>query len=87
MSRAFVKEQDADAALEVFDELEWRVQQRIGSVIHAYEEEGFQRTRTDVDRISGDWPANEVRQIGPEPTLEEFPLSRGRSCWRISRGE
>jgi hypothetical protein len=57
-------------------ELEWRVQQRIGSVIHAYEEQGFHRTGTDVDRLSGDWLANEVRQIGPEPTLEEFPLNR-----------
>ena len=57
-------------------QLEWRVQQRIGSVIHAYEEQGFHRTGTDVDRLSGDWLANEVRQIGPEPTLEEFPLSR-----------
>ena len=57
-------------------QLEWRVQQRIGSVIHAYEEQGFHRTGTDVDRISGNWLANEVRQIGLEPTLEEFPLSR-----------
>jgi hypothetical protein len=57
-------------------EPEWRVQQRIGSVIHAYEEQGFHRTGTDVDRMSGDWLANEVRQIGLEPTLEEFSLSR-----------
>ena len=57
-------------------QLEWRVQQRIGSGIHAYEEQGFHRIGTDVDRISGNWLANEVRQIGLEPTLEEFPLSR-----------
>ena len=57
-------------------EPEWRVQQRIGSVIHAYEEQGFHRTGTDVDRMSGDWLANEERQIGLEPTLEEFSLSR-----------
>jgi len=52
------------------------VQQRIGTFIHAYEEQGFHRTGTDVDRISGDWLANEVRQIGLKPTREEFPLSR-----------
>jgi hypothetical protein len=52
------------------------VQQRIGKVIRAYENQGFHRTGTDVDRISGDWLANEVRQIGLEPALEEFALSR-----------
>ena len=57
-------------------ELEWRVRQRIGSVIRAYGEQGFHRTGTDVDRMSGDWLANEVRQIGLEPALEEFSLSR-----------
>ena len=57
-------------------ELERSVQQRIGAVIRAYEEQGFHRTGTDVDRISGDWLADEVRQIGLEPALEEFSLSR-----------
>jgi hypothetical protein len=57
-------------------ELEWSVQQRIGAIIHAYEEQGFHRTGTDVDQISGEWLANEVRQIGLKPTLEEFSLSR-----------
>ena len=52
------------------------MQQRIGSVIRAYEEQGFHRTGTPVDRISGDWLANEVRQIGLEPIREEFPLHR-----------
>lgn len=52
------------------------MQQRIGAVIHAYEEQGFHRTGTDVDRMSGNWLANEVRQIGLEPTLEKFSLSR-----------
>jgi hypothetical protein len=52
------------------------VQQRIGAVIHAYEEQGFHRTGTDVDRMSGNWLANEVRQIGLEPTLEKFSLNR-----------
>src|SRR5882757_10659055 len=57
-------------------ELEWSVQQRIGAVIRAYENQGFHRTGTDVDRMSADWLANEVRQLGLEPAREEFPLSR-----------
>jgi hypothetical protein len=52
------------------------VQRRIGSVIRAYEEQGFHRAGTAVDQISGDWLANEVRQIGLEPMREQFPLSR-----------
>ena len=52
------------------------MQQRIGAVIRAYEEQGFHRTGTEVDRISGDWLANAVRQLGAEPALEQFPLSR-----------
>jgi hypothetical protein len=52
------------------------VQQRIGRVIRAYENQGFHRTGTDVDKASGDWLANEVRQIGLEPVLEEFSLNR-----------
>jgi hypothetical protein len=57
-------------------EPEQSVQQRIGALIRAYEEQGFHRTGTDVDRKSGDWLANEVRQIGLEPALEDFSLSR-----------
>src|SRR5215217_7245832 len=56
--------------------LERSVQQRISAVIRAYEEQGFHRTGTDVDRRSGDWLANEVREVGLEPALEEFSLSR-----------
>lgn len=52
------------------------MQQRIGTIIRAYEEQGFHRTGTAVDRRSGEWLANEVRQIGLEPKLEEFSLSR-----------
>jgi hypothetical protein len=54
----------------------WSVQQRIGAIIRAYEAQGFHRTGTKVDRISGHWLADEVRQIGLEPALEEFPLDR-----------
>ena len=52
------------------------MQQRIGSLIRAYEDQGFHRTGTAVDELSAEWLANEIRQIGLEPTLEEFPLSR-----------
>jgi hypothetical protein len=52
------------------------VQQRIGALIRAYEEQGFHRTGTDVDRSSADWLAGEVRRIGLDATLEEFSFSR-----------
>jgi hypothetical protein len=52
------------------------VRQRIGALIRAYEEQGWHRTGTDVDRASAEWLANEVRQIGVQPMREEFSLSR-----------
>jgi hypothetical protein len=52
------------------------VQQRIVDIIHEYEEQGFHRTGTKVDQISGDWLAGRVREIGLEPTREEWSLSR-----------
>jgi hypothetical protein len=52
------------------------VQRRIAGIIRAYQEQGHHRTGTAVDQKSGDWLANEVRQIGFEPVLEEFSLSR-----------
>jgi hypothetical protein len=52
------------------------VQRRIGSVVRTYEAQGFHRTGTAVDQISGDWLADEVRQIGLEPAREQFSLSR-----------
>jgi hypothetical protein len=52
------------------------VQQRIGAAIRAYEQQGIHRTGTDVDRLSADWLAGEVRAIGVPPVLEEFALSR-----------
>jgi hypothetical protein len=52
------------------------VQHRIGAVIHAYAEQGFHRTGTEVDRASADWLADEVRALGLQPMLEEFSLNR-----------
>jgi hypothetical protein len=52
------------------------VQHRIGALIRAYEQQGIHRTGTDVDRLSAEWLAGEVRAIGATPVLEEFSLSR-----------
>jgi hypothetical protein len=52
------------------------VQRRIGDLIRAYEEQGFHRTGTAVDHMSGEWLADAVRQIGVEPMREDFSLSR-----------
>ena len=52
------------------------MQRRISTVVRSYEEQGFHRTGTAVDQISGDWLVQEVRQIGLEPEREEFSLSR-----------
>jgi hypothetical protein len=49
---------------------------RIGAVIHGYEAQGFHRTGTGVDRISGDWLIDQVREIGVAPMREDFSLSR-----------
>lgn len=52
------------------------VRQRIGAVVRAYDEQGYHRTGTPVDQISGDWLVNQVRHIGIAPWLEEFSISR-----------
>lgn len=52
------------------------MQQRIGAVIRAYEEQGWHRTGTAVDRQSAEWLAGEVGGIGVEPCLEAFALGR-----------
>ena len=52
------------------------MQRRIGDLIRAYEEQGFHRTGTAVDHMSGEWLADAVRQIGVEPMREDFSLSR-----------
>jgi hypothetical protein len=53
-----------------------RMPQRVRDVIHDYEEQGFHRTGTAVDRISGEWLAGQVREIGLDPMLDDFELSR-----------
>ena len=52
------------------------VESRIARVIHEYGAQGFHRTGTDVDRVSAEWLADQVRQAGATPSLETFPMSR-----------
>ena len=52
------------------------VQRRIGNVIFNYDEQGFHRTGTGGDQISGDWLSDQVQGIGLEPMREGFSLSR-----------
>lgn len=52
------------------------VERRIARAIHEYGEQGFHRTGTDVDRVSGEWLADQARQAGLTPVLEPFTLSR-----------
>jgi hypothetical protein len=49
---------------------------RIARIVHEYEEQGFHRTGTAVDRRSGDWLCDEITRIGLSPSRESFSLSR-----------
>ena len=49
---------------------------RISRIIREYGQQGFHRTGTAVDQLSGDWLCEEVRQAGLAPTRESFSLSR-----------
>ena len=49
---------------------------RIATIIREYEEQGFHRTGTNVDRLSGEWLAAEVTRAGLKPGLEPFTLTR-----------
>lgn len=52
------------------------MQRRIRDVIRGYETQGFHRTGTDVDRVSGEWLMDQVRDAGVEPIRETFSLDR-----------
>lgn len=52
------------------------MERRIARIIHEFEQQGFHRTGTPVDRLSGDWLCEEVRRAGLLPARESFPLSR-----------
>src|SRR6267378_1608259 len=52
------------------------VEQRVATVIQAYDAQGNHRTGTGVDKMSGEWLAGEVRRLGVSPSLEPFTFSR-----------
>lgn len=52
------------------------VPRRIARLIREYESQGFHRTGTEVDRISGEWLMAQVRDTALEPARETFSLSR-----------
>ena len=59
------------------------VEQRVAEVIQAYDAQGNHRTGTEVDEASARWLADQVRQLGAEPSLEAFTLTRvaPQSCY------
>jgi hypothetical protein len=52
------------------------LEQRVAAVIQAYDAQGNHRTGTEVDKASAEWLAKQVRNLGIEPSLEPFTLSR-----------
>ena len=44
-----------------------RVEERIAVLIREYEKQGFHRTGTETDRISGEWLMAQVRRAGLSP--------------------
>lgn len=52
------------------------MESRISRIIHEFERQGFHRTGTTVDRLSGDWLCGEVRRAGLVPVREPFSLNR-----------
>jgi hypothetical protein len=50
--------------------------ERVARIVAAFERQGIHRTGTDVDRVSAEWLAAEVRSAGLTPAFEAFPLSR-----------
>lgn len=49
---------------------------RIRRIIHAFEEQGFHRTGTAIDRASANWLRDEAHQAGLTASLESFSLQR-----------
>ena len=52
------------------------LEQRVASLLHAFDAQGNHRTGTAVDNASAEWLADQVRQSGIEPSHETFTLSR-----------
>jgi hypothetical protein len=58
------------------DDTGGRVEDRVSRIIREYEQQGFHRTGTTVDGLSGDWLYGEVRRVGLAPVREPFSLGR-----------
>jgi hypothetical protein len=52
------------------------LEQRVATVLQAFDAQGNHRTGTAVDRASAEWLSDQVRQLGIEASLEPFALSR-----------
>ena len=59
------------------------LEQRVASVLQAYDAQGNHRTGTEIDTASARWLAGQARQYGAHVSLEPFPLSRvdPQSCY------
>src|SRR5690242_9833086 len=59
------------------------LEQRVASVLQAYDAQGNHRTGTEIDNASAEWLADQARQYGADVSLEAFPLSRidPQSCY------
>jgi hypothetical protein len=70
-------------AMSAHEESPVDLEQRVASVIAAYDAQGNHRTGTAVDRQSAEWLATEVRRVGVGPVLEPFTLNRidVRTCY------
>jgi hypothetical protein len=62
----------ARAQASSFDGLE----QRLAAVVEDYDAQGNHRTATAVDNGSAEWLAQQIRQLGAEPSLEPFTVTR-----------
>lgn len=49
---------------------------RIERIIQTYSDQGLHRTATEVDRASGNWLRDQVRQLSVDASLEPFSINR-----------
>lgn len=52
------------------------LEQRVATVLQAFDAQGNHRTGTAADKVSAKWLADQVRRLGIEASLEPFALSR-----------
>ena len=52
------------------------LEQRVATVLQAFDAQGNHRTGTGADKVSAKWLADQVQQLGMEPSLEPFALNR-----------